>query len=123
MWWHAVQHWLAVHTGTVNEAGPYYGFWSGFGSDLGELALIGAVYGMLRKHNCHEGLPADRQARRGRVAFLQSSSRGRAGEAMKPPSGARRRLAGTERAVARPARQVDGSDEIAHVVHSVIVFL
>jgi len=38
-------HWLAVHTGTVDEAGPYYGFWSGFGSDLGEAALIGAVIG------------------------------------------------------------------------------
>jgi hypothetical protein len=47
-------HWLAVHTGTVNEGGPYYGFFSGFGSDLGELALIGAVVGMLRKHNCHQ---------------------------------------------------------------------
>jgi len=31
-----VNHWLAVHTGTVNEPGPYYGFWSGFGSDLAE---------------------------------------------------------------------------------------
>jgi hypothetical protein len=28
-----VDHWPAVHTGTVNEPGPYYGFWSGFGSD------------------------------------------------------------------------------------------
>ena len=25
----SVNHWLAVHTGTVNESGPYYGFWSG----------------------------------------------------------------------------------------------
>jgi hypothetical protein len=47
-------HWLAVHTGTVNEPGPYYGFWSGFGSDLGEVALLGAVLGAYRKHNCHE---------------------------------------------------------------------
>ena len=23
-----VGHWLEVHTGTVNEPGPYYGFWS-----------------------------------------------------------------------------------------------
>ena len=46
-------HWLAVHTGTVNEAGPYYGFWSGFGSDLGELAIIGGLIGIYRKHNCH----------------------------------------------------------------------
>jgi len=34
-------HWLAVHTGTINEGGPYYGFWSGFGSDIGEVAIIG----------------------------------------------------------------------------------
>ncbi len=45
-------HWLAVHTGAVNEAGPYYGFWSGFGSDLGEIALIGGIIGVLRQHNC-----------------------------------------------------------------------
>lgn len=25
-WWHVLQHWLAVHTGTVNESGPFYGF-------------------------------------------------------------------------------------------------
>lgn len=47
-----LQHWLAVHTGTVNEAGPYYGFWSGFGSDLGELALVGGVITLARHHNC-----------------------------------------------------------------------
>ena len=46
-------HWLAVHTGTVNEGGPYYGFWSGFGSDLGEIAIIGGLIGIYRKHNCH----------------------------------------------------------------------
>ena len=45
-------HWLAVHTGTVNEPGPYYGFWSGFGSDIGELAIIGGMVGIYRKHNC-----------------------------------------------------------------------
>jgi hypothetical protein len=50
-------HWLAVHTGTVNEPGPYYGFWSGFGSDLGEITLIGVILGALgtwyRRNNCH----------------------------------------------------------------------
>lgn len=52
-----IQHWLAVHTGTVNESGPYYGFWSGFGSDLGELTLVAAVgtgvYTGVKKANCH----------------------------------------------------------------------
>lgn len=49
-------HWVEVHTGTVNESGPYYGFWSGFGSDLGEITLITAILtpGILaaRHHNC-----------------------------------------------------------------------
>lgn len=51
--WFPVQHWLSVHTGTVNEPGPYYGFFSGFGSDLGELTLIGGVLAIYKKHNCH----------------------------------------------------------------------
>jgi hypothetical protein len=38
-----VDHWLAVHTGTINESGPYYGFWSGFGSDLTEFGVIGVL--------------------------------------------------------------------------------
>ncbi|HEY1282626.1 MAG TPA: hypothetical protein VGF22_23290, partial [Acidimicrobiales bacterium] len=29
-----VGRWLAVHTGTDDLSGPWYGFWSGFGSDL-----------------------------------------------------------------------------------------
>jgi hypothetical protein len=52
-WWHALQHWLAVHTGTVNEAGPYYGFWSGFGSDIGEVTIVGGLLAIYKKHNCH----------------------------------------------------------------------
>ena len=51
-------HWLQVHTGTVNEPGPYYGFWSGFGSDLEEFGILGAlgaaIYQLVRKYNCHE---------------------------------------------------------------------
>jgi hypothetical protein len=52
-----VTHWFEVHTGTVNEPGPYYGFWSGFGSDLTEFAIIGTiatgVYQLVKKYNCH----------------------------------------------------------------------
>jgi hypothetical protein len=55
---HVVNHWLAVHTGTINESGPYYGFWSGFGSDLAEFGLLGAIgtamYQLVKKYNCHE---------------------------------------------------------------------
>jgi len=54
----AVRHWFALHTGTLH-GGPdlYYNFWSGFGSDLGEVTLITTVgigvYTGVRKVNCH----------------------------------------------------------------------
>jgi len=55
---HVVADWLQVHTGIVNETGPYYGFWSGFGSDLEEFGIFGAigaaVYQLVKKYNCHE---------------------------------------------------------------------
>jgi hypothetical protein len=51
-WWSHLVHWLEVHTGTVNEPGPYYGFFSGFGSDLGEVALIGGLITFVRHANC-----------------------------------------------------------------------
>lgn len=54
----AVQHWLAIHTGTRNESDVYYGFWSGFGSDLGEYTIAaGIITGGVtaaRHHNCRE---------------------------------------------------------------------
>src|SRR5271165_6758535 len=53
-----VGHWLQVHTGAVNEPGPYYGFWSGFGSDIAEFGILGAIgtglYQLVKKVNCHE---------------------------------------------------------------------
>lgn len=51
--WFPLQHWMAIHTGTVNESGPFYGFFSGFGSDLGEATLIGGIIAIYRKYNCH----------------------------------------------------------------------
>jgi hypothetical protein len=54
-----LRHWTAIHTGTVYSSNRpiYYNFWSGFGSDLGEATLIGAVsvgvYTVVRKANCH----------------------------------------------------------------------
>jgi hypothetical protein len=54
----AFWHWFEVHTGTVNESGPYYGFWSGFGSDIGEATLVVGVAAAWRHHNCHvKGCP------------------------------------------------------------------
>jgi hypothetical protein len=42
-----VYHWL----GMDNGSGHVYLFWSGFGSDLTEFAILGAVWHHL---NCHE---------------------------------------------------------------------
>jgi hypothetical protein len=54
----SVNHWLAVHTGIVDMSGPYYAFWSGFGSDIAEFSLVGTalagVYQLNRKLNCHQ---------------------------------------------------------------------
>lgn len=49
-----LQHWMAIHLGFIN-AGPdhYYNFWSGFGSDIGEITVLGAIIGLYRAHNCH----------------------------------------------------------------------
>jgi hypothetical protein len=53
-----VGHWFQVHTGMVDESGPYYGFWSGFGSDIAEFGILGAIstglYQLVKKVNCHE---------------------------------------------------------------------
>lgn len=46
-------HWLLHVTGADNVSGPWYGFWSGFGSDLGEATIIGAVIAAARHRNCH----------------------------------------------------------------------
>jgi len=45
-------YWFEVHTGTVNESGPYYGFWSGFGSDLGEVTLLAVFISAYRNVKC-----------------------------------------------------------------------
>jgi len=54
----SVNHWLAVHMGIVDQTGPYYSFWSGFGSDIAEFGLVGTaitgVYQLNRKFNCHQ---------------------------------------------------------------------
>jgi hypothetical protein len=40
--------------GLDSASGPAYLAWSGVGSDVAELAIVGAVYGAYRKHNCHQ---------------------------------------------------------------------
>lgn len=42
--------WIQTVTGSNNTSGTWYGFWSGFGSDLGLFTAIGVFY---YKHSCH----------------------------------------------------------------------
>jgi hypothetical protein len=43
---------------TNDVSGPWYGLWSGFGSDPAEFGIVGAVgtgvYQLVKKYNCHE---------------------------------------------------------------------
>jgi hypothetical protein len=58
-WRMGTQHWLTYHTGSQNTPGspPNYNFWSGFGSDLGEYAIVASLAGHLalvwRQRTCH----------------------------------------------------------------------
>ena len=49
-------HWLAHFFGfdAGQGNGAHYLFWSGSGSDIGELAIAGGLAAMVRKHNCHQ---------------------------------------------------------------------
>lgn len=52
--WHALYfHWFEVHTGANKESGTYYGFWSGFGSDISEFTIFVGMVAAWRHHNCH----------------------------------------------------------------------
>lgn len=46
-------HWLSHWLGLDNPSGAPYLWWSGAGADLGELAIIGGLVGIYRRHNCH----------------------------------------------------------------------
>ena len=49
-----IWHWFLNFTGTKipPNGSKWYNFWSGFGSDLGELVIIGSLIGLYRHHNC-----------------------------------------------------------------------
>jgi hypothetical protein len=44
--------WLYHFFGLDNGSGSKYLFWSGSGSDIAELSLLGGIIALLRKHNC-----------------------------------------------------------------------
>ncbi|MGH9652600.1 MAG: hypothetical protein ACRD6B_03945 [Bryobacteraceae bacterium] len=43
-----IGHWL----GLDNLNGPFYAWWSGAGSDISELAVLGGIYSIYRRHQC-----------------------------------------------------------------------
>jgi hypothetical protein len=45
--------WVAHVLGLDNASGTAYLLWSGVGSDLGELAIIGALFAHYKRHTCH----------------------------------------------------------------------
>ena len=47
-----ILHWLYHYFG-IQGSGPWYGFWSGAGSDIAEVAILGAIYKAARHKNCH----------------------------------------------------------------------
>ena len=50
--------WLAHVLGLDDAAGHWYLWWSGAGSDVSELAIVGALVAQVRRHNCHvKGCP------------------------------------------------------------------
>lgn len=44
--------WLSHFFGIDAPGSPFYNFWSGAGSDIGEIVIIGAIWQAYRKHNC-----------------------------------------------------------------------
>ncbi len=49
-----IWHWLLTVTGTAIPDGGsnWYNFWSGFGSDFGEVAILGSLVALYKHHNC-----------------------------------------------------------------------
>ena len=47
-----LSHWLYVHFG-IAGSGPWYGFWSGVGSDIAEVTIFGGLLALVKKHQCH----------------------------------------------------------------------
>ena len=47
--WHEFFPWFLHVTGTASEASRWYAFWSGFGSDIGEVTVVGALGNMTRR--------------------------------------------------------------------------
>jgi hypothetical protein len=50
--WHFLAHFLGADYGLPYGQWGAYNTWSGAGSDIGELGIIGGLAVMVRRHNC-----------------------------------------------------------------------
>lgn len=50
-------YWLGHVFGLDNASGHWYLMWSGVGSDLGEFAIVGALFAHYKRHTCHVDSP------------------------------------------------------------------
>lgn len=71
MWfWHWLVHVTGSDYGLQAGRWSFYGFFSGFGSDLGEITIIAGLLAIYKKHNCHVA----RCWRLGRHAFTDEAT-------------------------------------------------
>jgi hypothetical protein len=53
--WHEwLHHWVFVILGSRNEAGAWYGFWSGFGGSVPDISIIAGALVWYLNHTCHD---------------------------------------------------------------------
>jgi hypothetical protein len=72
----SIIHWIINYwQQVINPTTTAYGFWSGFGSDIGEVTLIAAVYHLFAVSRCHQGGNGFRGCRRhGKYDFFDPAT-------------------------------------------------
>jgi hypothetical protein len=48
-----ITHWFWWLTGSRDETGRAYGFWSGFGGSIPDFLILGSIVAVVRHRNCH----------------------------------------------------------------------
>lgn len=58
IYWGSIASVFLHLTGTNDEPGSWYGFWSGFGGSIPDFLILGSIITVYRHHNCHvKGCP------------------------------------------------------------------
>jgi len=53
VYWSDSAQWFLRYTGSDQESGSWYGFWSGFGGSIPDFLILGSIITLYRRHNCH----------------------------------------------------------------------